>query len=383
MRRVVFTAVWLLLSVFVSARMSPGGETTTGVDPTTWARLEYVNLWTSAAPMPFPLVTTGDVAGAGRLNAPNTQVLLGDGPLSTGSFPAARFTIGKWFDFDENFGAEWTIMATGLRTGHFHAGSDANGSPLLAIPFADVTHGPPQESSLVISQPGVRHGSVSAEDVSGLATMELDGLIELSDWLPGDMYRTTVVAGIRSLYLRERFQFDSMTTDMSGATVGYNDIFMDKNYFFGGDFGLRTSRRFKRLTVELTGKAGIGLTTQTQYVTSQNGLRFYYPHMNYAARDGFFTQATNISYTYSRYAFSVVPSARLRLGYDLSDNLRLTCSYEAFLWMQLMRPSNQLDRQINLSQLSGPLVGAARPALPNRRSDFWAQGFTVGLQVNF
>jgi len=49
----------------------------------------------------------------------------------------------------------------------------------------------------------------------------------------------------------------------------------------------------------------------------------------------------------------------------------------------MMRPSDQLDRQINLSQLNGPLVGAARPAVLSNHTDFWAQGFTVGLQFNY
>ena len=78
-----------------------------------------------------------------------------------------------------------------------------------------------------------------------------------------------------------------------------------------------------------------------------------------------------------------MPAARLRLGYDLTDHIRLTASYEAFLWTRIMRPSDQLDRQINLSQTYGPLVGVARPTLPNRHTDFWAQGFTVGIQFNY
>lgn len=61
----------------------------------------------------------------------------------------------------------------------------------------------------------------------------------------------------------------------------------------------------------------------------------------------------------------------------------LSVQYEAFLWTRMMRPSDQLDRQINLSQLNGPLVGAARPAVLSNHTDFWAQGFTVGLQFNY
>lgn len=354
-----------------------------GVDPVRWASLEYVNLWTSAPTLRFPLVTTGDAAGAGRLGAPGTRVLLGDGPLAMGSFPSGRLTLGGWFDDDENLGAEFSVLFSGVRAAHFQAASDSAGAPLLAIPFSDVTGATPQESSLVISQPGVRQGNISADDANAFFSMELDGLVELSDLLPGDAYRTTLVGGLRFLTFKERFQLDSASSDLSGLSSTTNDIFMDKDYFSGGDFGLRTSRRFKRFTVELTAKTAIGVTQQYQYITSQHGLAFYPTRVDYSARDGLFSQGTNISYFYPHYAFSVVPSARLRLGYDLTQHLRLTLSYEAFLWTRVMRPSDQIDRQINLSQLSGPLAGAARPAVLSNRTDFWAQGFSVGLQYNY
>lgn len=383
MRKAVFTIAWVLLSTVVGGRTSRAGETTSGVDPTMWARLEYVNLWTSGPPIPFPLVSSGDAAGAGRLGAPGTHVLLGDGPLPIGSFPAGRFTIGRWFDFEENFGAEFSMMLTGMRAAHFQAAGDAASGPLLAIPFADVTNGTPVESSLVISQPGVRSGRISVDDANAFLSTEIDGLVELSDYLPGDTFRTTIVAGLRSMYFKERFQFDSTTSDLSGLTFASNDVFMNKDYFLGADLGMRCSRRVKRLTFELTGKAAIGVTSSLQYVTSQGNMPFFGTRMNYAARNGFFTQSSNISFTYPHRSFSVIPSAQLRLGYDLTDNVRLTASYEAFLWTGMMRPSDQLDRQINLSQTYGPLVGPAHPALPNRLTDFWAQGFTVGLQFNY
>lgn len=378
----------LTIACFFAAAVAGAGSLraegpTQGVDPVVWASLEYVNLWTSAPPLAFPLVTTGDAAGVGHLGAPGTRVLLADKQLSMGSFPAGRFTLGAWFDFDENYGAEFTTLFTGVRAAHFTAASDAAGNPLLAIPFSDVTSGTPQESSYVVSQPGVRHGSISIDDANSFFSTDVDGLVELSDYMPGDFFRTTLVAGLRVMNFKERFQLDSLTTDVSGFSLGRNDIIMDQDYFTGGDFGLRCSRRFKRLSVELTGKAAIGETWTVQYVTSQNGLPFFPARMNFSAREGFFTQPTNISYTNSHHAFSVVPAARLRLGYDLTDNIRLTCSYEAFLWTNLMRPGDQLDRQINLSQTYGPLVGLARPGLPNRHTDFWAQGFSVGVQFNY
>ncbi|HUY93403.1 MAG TPA: BBP7 family outer membrane beta-barrel protein [Pirellulales bacterium] len=274
MSKAALTIACLALFAAAGSQASHAETPTRGVDPVRWASFEYVNLWTSAPPLRFPLITTGDAAGGGRLGAPGTRVLLGDGPLSMGSFPAGRYTLGGWIDDEENFGGEVSLLYTGVRAAHFQAASNSAGDPLLAIPFSDVTSGTPQESSLVISQPGVRHGNITVDDANAFFSAEIDGLVELSDLLPGDAYRTTLVAGARMLSFKERFQLDSVSTDLSGLTSATNDIFMDKDSFFGGDFGLRTSRRFKRFTVELTGKAAIGITNQSQYITSQNGLSY-------------------------------------------------------------------------------------------------------------
>jgi|GEM_PF-3297282 len=383
MRNSTLTLACMAIAAAFAGRAANAADATRGVDPTKWGSIEYLNLWTPGPPLPFPLVTTGDAAGAGHLGASSTRVLLGSGPMSIGSFPAGRVTAGAWFDDDENFGGEFTAFFTGLRAAHFQAAGNASGGPLLAIPFVDVSGTAPQESSLVISQPGVRSGRISADDANIFGGLDLHGLINLSDFLPNDHNRLALLAGLRTLFFKERFQFDSVTTDMSGLTLGHNDIFMDQDNFFGGDLGLRGSRRFQRFSVELTGKAAIGVTTQTQYVTSQGSLPFFPARMDFAARDGLFTQPTNISYTFPHRTFSVVPAARLRLGYDLTDHIRLTVSYEAFLWTRMMRPSGQLDRELNLSQTFGPLAGAARPTLQSSHTDFWAQGFTAGLQFNY
>jgi hypothetical protein len=383
MHKSILTLACLVWLTAVDGPPLLAGEPTRGVDPTAWASLEYLNLWTSSAPLPFPLVTSGDAAGGGRLNAPSTRVLLGDGPLATGPFPGFRATLGAWFDFDENFGGEISGFATGLRAAHFQAASNGFQGPLLAIPFADVTSGVPQESSLVVAQPGTSKGRISADDATIFGGLEVDGLINLSDFLPSDDNRLSVVAGVRFLTYKERFQFDSVSIDTTGFTFGTNDVLLAQNTFFGGDLGLRGSRRFQRLTLELTGKAALGPTWQAQYVSNQSNLQFFPPRIQQQPNGGFFTQPSNIGYTYPHRTFSVVPAARLRAGYDLTRNLRLTVSYEAMLWTRMMRPSNELDRQINLSQITGPLAGVARPAVQNRHSDFWAQGFTVGLQLQY
>lgn len=347
--------------------------------PRAWLSLEYLNLWAAPAPMSVPLVSTGDSIGLGRLDSPNTTVLFGDRPMNAGAFPGFRATLGGWFSPEGRFGAEFSGFATGLRAAHFNVASNAQVSPLLAIPFSDASGGTPGESSLVISQPGLRFGRISADDASIFGGLEADGLYKIGGLAPRGDCQLAAIGGLRLVTLWEQFTIDSITADTNGLVQTRDDTFAALNRFFGAEFGLRASRRFRRLTLEMSGKTAFGTTWQAQSAAGHSVL----PFTATPAGSGFFTQPTNAAFVAPQAAFSVVPAARLRLGYDLTRRLRATISYEGLLWTNVIRPSNQLDREINLSQLSGPLVGAARPAPQHRQSDFWAQGFTAGLQFNY
>ena len=78
MSKAALTIACLALFAAVDGQASHAQTPTAGVDPVRWASFEYVNLWTSAPPLRFPLITTGDAASGGRLGAPGTRVLLGD-----------------------------------------------------------------------------------------------------------------------------------------------------------------------------------------------------------------------------------------------------------------------------------------------------------------
>jgi hypothetical protein len=56
----------------------------------------------------------------------------------------------------------------------------------------------------------------------------------------------------------------------------------------------------------------------------------------------------------------------------------------------VLRPGNQINHNVNLSQNAvldpngvGTLVGPAQPAFLLNRSDFWAQGVSIGLEFRY
>ncbi|HVX15518.1 MAG TPA: BBP7 family outer membrane beta-barrel protein [Pirellulales bacterium] len=380
-QRMTFAALLSLLIALLVTATIRADSFDLDANPDRWFRLEYVNFWTSHAALSAPLVTSGDAADLGRLGSPQTQTLLGAGDLPSSIFPAMRLTAGGWIS-DEPFGGELSFFATGLRATHFSAAGSASSGPLLAVPFLDVTSGSPQQSSLVVSQPGVSSGRVWANDAMGFGGLDLHGLGSLDEHILNPNASLAVLAGLRTTFLRERFTFSSGTDYLSGPSVSHNDIFMTNEAFTGLDLGMRGNYRWRRWSIEATSRAAVGATFSTTYVAAQGSLPFAYPRIQTVPGEGWFAQPSNIGRQF-RQAFSVVPATQLRVGYALTSRVRLTVGYEAFFWTRVLRAPNQLNPQINLSQTFGPLVGPALPAARPNYTNFWAQGFTAGVQIGF
>ncbi len=104
--------------------------------PRFWARSEYLQWWVKDAPLPVPIVTTGNpnvgfptLNTAGGIGQPLTQILLGNQNLDFGSFSGMRFTLGGWIDDDRVIGVEVSGFMLERRPYNFAAASDATGTP--------------------------------------------------------------------------------------------------------------------------------------------------------------------------------------------------------------------------------------------------------------
>jgi len=102
---------------------------------------------------------------------------------------------------------------------------------------------------------------------------------------------------------------------------------------------------------------------------------------------GRFAAPTNIGRHFSdRFAF--VPQSEARLGIQWAPNVMTYVGY-SFLYMnKVARPGDQIDRNIDLSQIPtafeyNPAVPGAVPRVPFTQSYFWAQGIDVGLEISY
>ena len=83
-----------------------------------------------------------------------------------------------------------------------------------------------------------------------------------------------------------------------------------------------------------------------------------------------------------------MPELELSAGYQILPGLTLRAGYDVIYLSNVVRVADQIDRTVNPNLVpSDPGFGApggpARPAFHLNHTDFWAQGFTIGLQRRF
>ena len=341
-----------------------------------WVRADYLAYWVRSAPQPVSLVT-GDLANP-------TQELLGSN-LNLGMFSGFRVGLGAWLGNDSIFGWDGNFFALQQRSSTFTASSNAAGSPTLAFPFTNQTPGAVGDTLLPIASPGAFAGTVQVVSKLQLWGMETNGVLSLMR--SGD-FQVVGLAGLRYVDLSESLNIGAVSNDVltvPNTALTQNDMFGTRNQFYGGQIGSRITWQRDRFSFDLTGKIAAGVTHQSVDIlgastqTGPGGVNGTFP-------GGFFTQTSNIG-RYTANQFSYIPSVEMKFSWFITSQLRAFLGYDFMYWSDVVRPGNQVDRNINLTQSAvlgtGSLSGPAYPAALFNRSDFWAQGLNVGLELRF
>ncbi len=86
--------------------------------------------------------------------------------------------------------------------------------------------------------------------------------------------------------------------------------------------------------------------------------------------------------------FTAVSEVEARIGYQLGRHVTASMGYNFLYWSRVVRPGDQINRGLSPEQiptlaafgLPGQTVQTA-PALTS--TDFWTQGFSLGLEFQF
>jgi hypothetical protein len=337
-----------------------------------------------------PLVTSGSVADAhaGAIGQPGTQVLFGNQGEPTSPFSGMRFTIGTWFDQEHSLGLEGSFFFLAPTSNSQLFASNSSGYPFIGRPFFDTATG--IERAEIVSSPGNVAGNVNVITNSSLwgAEVNLRKNLTCCDW-----FHLDALAGFRTLGLDEGLFVGENLTALPTNTLGVNpgtnfvvqDSFNTTNRFYGGQGGLSAEFRLGRWFLDLNAKVAAGVTRQSVTI---NGVTFITDPGNpppQAFVGGLLAQRSNIG-TYSQNVFSIVPEAGLNIGCNVGEHFRIFAGYTFMYWSNVARPGEQVDRNVNSTQLPGApvtVVNRNAPAFAFNNTDFWVHGVNVGLEYRY
>jgi Putative beta barrel porin-7 (BBP7) len=356
-----------------------------------WVRGEYL-LWVVEGFHGPPLVTTSDAgtpqADAGILGLPTTDILFGDRRLADQVRSGVRLSAGGWFNSTETTGLE--VSGFWLATDHHNFAASAADTPIIARPFFNVEPGFEGQDAELIAFPGLFNGQIDIQAESTLFGAEA----LLRHCMSSSCYcRVDGLLGARYARLEERLAISDTRTVIgpgAGVAIGTvfseSDLFESTNQFYGGEVGVASEVRAYGFSVEGTLKLALGVNHSHVRIAGSSTASIPVPGgppvvVNTPA--GLLAQSTNIG-VYPHDTFAVIPEVGVTVGYEITPRLRATAGYTFFYWTDTVCPGDQIDTNLNLSQLSpGGLVGIPRPEFRRTIDNVWVQGLNFGLVFDF
>ena len=262
--------------------------------------------------------------------------------------------------------------------------ADTTSNALFAQPFANAVSG--QEDAAFLAIPNSQTGNISIRIANQIQMADALARINLSKT---HCDRVDFLLGYHYAKFEESLNIDGSTTyfdplgvNRVGTVISSFDDFQTKNFFHGGELGLISKSTTGALSVELSTRISLGnnasqvkinghTTTAVPTLAEQNNV------------GGLMALPTNIN-TYTQNSFAFIPQVGLTLTHRFTNNLDLSFGYTFIYWSKVARPGQQVDRQINPTQIPpGPLVGVASPKFEFASTDFWAQGLQFALLYRF
>jgi hypothetical protein len=314
------------------------------------------------------LAPAGSTAGAATgFGAANTSVQFGNRALLKNLRPGFRVSIGGWVDRDSRLGAEVNAMALSDLSESYMTNA-AIGGPVIARPVVN---------GLTNTNIGVPLGttlpaSIQAQVDTAYWGADANVKFKLRSFSIG---RLDVLAGYRYAQLGDQLfvttsQAQQLGLLVTGNAVGIQftggtpqtDFFRTTNQFHGGQVGLAgTVRLLDRVSISGRGTVALGATVSETLITGS---------ATQPGGTGLLVQSTNAG-TYREDYFSVMPELIGKIGFEPTDRLRLNLGYAWTYWSKVRRAADQVDLTV---------LAPGRPRVPNDTTDYWIQGWSLGLE---
>ncbi|MCC9656971.1 BBP7 family outer membrane beta-barrel protein [Rhodopirellula halodulae] len=353
-----------------------------------WLRTEYIRWWANGMETPALVTTSPDgtaQADAGVLGLPNTSVLYG-GEINDESTNGIRFRGGFFITPASAFGIEGEYFRIGSNTSGFGRNG---GDQILARPFfrtdTDV------ETAQLINYPGVVDGSLAIGAASKLDSYLINGRVALCPTCGGNCVtcrntdRVDWLIGYRHMKLDEALTFgETLDSQLVGApgTIVLADAFRTTNDFDGLQLGVTYQANLKRVWLESMLRVAVGNNKQTVSIRGNTFITEAGVTENYSG--GLYAQRDN-SGNFRRDEFTMVPEIGFTLGVHLTSCLDATVGYSLLYFPNVVRPGDQIDRDVNPDLLAPPgtVASPSRPEFRFIENDYVAHGLSFGGQLRF
>lgn len=332
-----------------------------------YARLEYLYWWIDPQDSPS-LFVYRTIRGVNSIDASE---------LDNGERQGGRFTAGFWLNPQLTWGLEASYMQLADRHPSF-----ITDAPTISRLFIDSTIGQP--TAVVVAAPGVATGSARAESDMRYYQCEVNSRYELCRFSCGHI---DVLGGFRHCRLEEELKVSTSSVPGTGFLLT-NDIFDTDNQFFGGQLGLEGEVNYGCFFINASAKCAVG--HNRQFVTiAGSRLGSDGGDQGGFVPGGLLAVPTNIG-SYRKGEFCYIPEVGLNVGVKLCANMRLTAGYSVLFLSNVVRPGDQINVNINPTQLQAPggppaaPVGTLGPFFNAfNESSLWAHGASVGLEVRW
>jgi hypothetical protein len=362
--------------------------------------LEYVLWFFANTTDALPVATNGNPAlfGTSVLGAVADNEREKKEPAS-----GARLTLGYWL-LGDNFWVPNNVRDLGAEATFFFVGEQSarfvdQTSPTIFRPFFDANNHVP--SGFPVAAPGFAAGGVAARVLDRLWGGEVNVWKNVYYDYPGTTCGIRVMAGARYLDLEQSLDIASISRfsedlaafpafhGFEGNTLRVADSFATHNRFYGAQVGIGgQSWPMYGLVLEADLKLAIGATSEDltiaggQVRTLPGGVQIVSPA-------GLLALASNSGH-FHHDKFTQVPEADVKGSIPLSSHLTLTTGFTCLYWSRLLRPAQQIDRALDITQIpnfppgaSATPTGLNQPGVPFRQSDLWVLGVTFGLEVTW
>jgi hypothetical protein len=339
------------------------------------------------------------------LGTPAATILgtLGDPQTDSGGISGARLTLG-WWQVEENNWIKGGIRDLGAEASFFVVGQRGLGvqnltNPTIVRPFFDLNNG--QQSGFIVATPGLAVGNISANAQDTIWGAEANCWKNVYFDYPGTSCCVNLLAGFRFLDLDGRLEIQSESqfaqnlaafpqfAGFAGNSLQVSDSFTTYNHFYGGQIGVSGRWYFyDHMNFETDLKIAVGMTTEDVEIAGSQ-LRTLANQTQIASPAGLLALPSNIgSHNTDRFAY--VPEVDIKLLFPICQRLTLSMAFSALYWSRLARPVEQIDRDLDITQIPNfpPGVGAPPtslhgPLVPFRQSDLLLLGANFGLDFSW